>query len=163
MCFSPFPNIGVGRNFIAMFHLDVSIFLYVLKVEFGPYILNISVMFVLMNTSLVYSTENDLSKNVMQVDTVRPSLFLQVAFATNNSQHLAAVLRFLSDLTPGFKETSDYSRYHHILTEMNSCASAWDCRELVVVPIEQQIRTTFRNLLAFHKMETFDVVINILR
>ena len=60
----------------------------------------------------------------MQVDTVRPSLFLQAAFATNDTQHLAAVLRFLSDLTPGFKNTSDYSRYHHILTEMSSGASA---------------------------------------
>lgn len=58
------------------------------------------------------------------VDTVRPALFLQAAFATNDSQHLSAVLRFLSDSTPGFKDTSDYSRYHHILTEMNSCASA---------------------------------------
>ncbi|XP_022934291.1 uncharacterized protein LOC111441498 isoform X1 [Cucurbita moschata] len=59
-----------------------------------------------------------------KVDTVRPSLFLQAAFATNDTQHLAAVLRFLSDLTPGFKNTSDYSRYHHILTEMSSGASA---------------------------------------
>ena len=61
---------------------------------------------------------------MMQVDTVRPALFLQAAFATNDPQLLSAVLRFLSDLTPGIKHTSDYIRYHQILTEMNSCASA---------------------------------------
>ncbi|XP_004136556.1 uncharacterized protein LOC101218836 [Cucumis sativus] len=59
-----------------------------------------------------------------KVDTVRPALFLQAAFATNDPQLLSAVLRFLSDLTPGIKHTSDYIRYHQILTEMNSCASA---------------------------------------
>lgn len=53
-----------------------------------------------------------------KVITVRPLLFLEVALASNNSQQLAAVLRFFSDFTPGFKNTSEYNRFHRILTEM---------------------------------------------
>ncbi|XP_020104454.1 uncharacterized protein C18orf8 isoform X3 [Ananas comosus] len=45
-----------------------------------------------------------------KVITVRPALFLEAAFAANNSQHLAAVLRFFSDFTPSFKTTSEYDR-----------------------------------------------------
>lgn len=55
----------------------------------------------------------------MQVITVQPSLFLEAAVAANNSQHLAAVLRFFSDFTPSFKLTSDYNRYHTMLIEMS--------------------------------------------
>lgn len=53
-----------------------------------------------------------------KVVTVRPSLFLEAAIANNNPLHLAAVLRFFSDFTPSFKSTSDFNRYHQILTEM---------------------------------------------
>ncbi|KAI4300661.1 hypothetical protein L6164_034012 [Bauhinia variegata] len=55
-----------------------------------------------------------------KVDTVRPSLFLEAAFVTNDSQHLAAVLRFFSDFLPGFRHTTEYNRYYHMLNEMNS-------------------------------------------
>ncbi|KAF6149342.1 hypothetical protein GIB67_016880 [Kingdonia uniflora] len=55
-----------------------------------------------------------------KVNTIRPSLFLEAAFASNDSQHLAAVLRFFSDFLPGFKNTSDHSTYCHYLNEMNS-------------------------------------------
>lgn len=59
-----------------------------------------------------------------QVSTVRPSLFLEAALASNDSQNLAAVLRFFLDFTPGFRTTSDYSTYCRILKEMNSTVSA---------------------------------------
>ncbi|CAJ1907681.1 unnamed protein product [Sphenostylis stenocarpa] len=55
-----------------------------------------------------------------RVDTIRPSLFLEAAFVSNDSQHLAAVLRFFADFLPGFKNTSDHNRYCRILNEMNS-------------------------------------------
>ncbi|XP_027349892.1 regulator of MON1-CCZ1 complex isoform X2 [Abrus precatorius] len=55
-----------------------------------------------------------------RVDTIRPSLFLEAAFVSNDSQHLAAVLRFFTDFLPGFKNTSEYNRYYRILNEMNS-------------------------------------------
>ncbi|KAH7511104.1 hypothetical protein JRO89_XSUnG0223700 [Xanthoceras sorbifolium] len=55
-----------------------------------------------------------------KVTTVRPSLFLEAAFASNDSQHLAAVLRFFSDFIPDFHNTSDFSSYHRLLNEMNS-------------------------------------------
>ncbi|KAK7396320.1 hypothetical protein VNO78_17239 [Psophocarpus tetragonolobus] len=55
-----------------------------------------------------------------KVDTIRPSLFLEAAFVSNDSQHLAAVLRFFTDFLPGFKNTSDHNRYCRILNEMNS-------------------------------------------
>lgn len=55
----------------------------------------------------------------MQVITVRSSLFLEAALATREAQNLAAVLRFFSDFLPGFKETSDCSRYQRILVEMS--------------------------------------------
>lgn len=53
-----------------------------------------------------------------KVITVRPSLFLEAALAANNSQHLAAIMRFFCDFTPGFKSTSEHERYYRILTEM---------------------------------------------
>lgn len=59
-----------------------------------------------------------------KVYTVRPSLFLDAAFASNNSQHLAAVLRFFSDFIPGFQNTSDHNTYYRILSEMNSSIAA---------------------------------------
>lgn len=59
-----------------------------------------------------------------QVITVRPSLFLEAALASNDSQNLAAVLRFFSDFAPGFRTTSDHSTYHRILKEMNSTVAA---------------------------------------
>ena len=57
--------------------------------------------------------------------TVRPSLFLEAALASNDSQVLAAVLRFFSDFTPGFKTTSDCRTYNRILNEMNSAVAVW--------------------------------------
>lgn len=54
-----------------------------------------------------------------KVTTIRPSLFLEAAFTSNDSQHLAAVLRFFSDFVPGFKNTTDHSMYCRILTEMS--------------------------------------------
>ncbi|KAJ0988454.1 hypothetical protein J5N97_006810 [Dioscorea zingiberensis] len=54
-----------------------------------------------------------------KVITVRPSLFLEAALVTRDTQNLAAVLRFFSDFLPGFKETSDCSRYQRILVEMS--------------------------------------------
>ncbi|XP_058108514.1 uncharacterized protein LOC131251670 [Magnolia sinica] len=54
-----------------------------------------------------------------KVNTVRPSLFLEAAFAANDSQHLAAVLRFFADFIPGFKNTSDHSTYCRVLDEMS--------------------------------------------
>ncbi|KAE8679417.1 putative Ribosomal protein S9 [Hibiscus syriacus] len=55
-----------------------------------------------------------------KVTTIRPSLFLEAATSSNDSQHLAAVLRFFSDSIPGFRSTSDFFTYYHILNEMNS-------------------------------------------
>ncbi|GLT38636.1 hypothetical protein SLA2020_128690 [Shorea laevis] len=54
-----------------------------------------------------------------KVTGVRPSLFLEAAFASNDSQHLAAVLRFFSDFIPGFQNTTDFCAYHRVLGEMN--------------------------------------------
>lgn len=59
-----------------------------------------------------------------KVNTIRPSLFLEAAFASNDLQHLAAVLRFFSDFIPGFRNTSDHNTYHRILNEMNSSITA---------------------------------------
>ncbi|KDP34476.1 hypothetical protein JCGZ_12759 [Jatropha curcas] len=55
-----------------------------------------------------------------KVSTVRPSLFLEAALTSNDSQLLAAVLRFFSDFIPGFGNTSDHHKYYRILNEMNS-------------------------------------------
>ncbi|GMI84799.1 hypothetical protein like AT3G12010 [Hibiscus trionum] len=55
-----------------------------------------------------------------KVTTIRPSIFLEAAMASNDSQHLAAVLRFFSDFIPGFRSTSDFFTFYHILNEMNS-------------------------------------------
>lgn len=59
-----------------------------------------------------------------KVTTVRPSLFLEAAFASTDPQHLAAVLRFFSDFIPGFKNTADHNAYCRILSEMNSSITA---------------------------------------
>uniref|UniRef100_F6HLH1 Uncharacterized protein n=1 Tax=Vitis vinifera TaxID=29760 RepID=F6HLH1_VITVI len=59
-----------------------------------------------------------------KVTTVRPSLFLEAAFASTDPQHLAAVLRFFSDFIPGFKNTADHIAYCRILNEMNSSITA---------------------------------------
>lgn len=55
-----------------------------------------------------------------QVTSVRSSLFLEAAFASNDMQHLAAILRVLSELIPGFKETSEYYTFHGLLNETSS-------------------------------------------
>ncbi|KAF7818929.1 regulator of MON1-CCZ1 complex [Senna tora] len=55
-----------------------------------------------------------------RVDTIRPSLFLEAAFVSKDPQHLAAVLRFLSDFLPGFRNTSEHNRYYRILNEISS-------------------------------------------
>ncbi|XP_065855203.1 uncharacterized protein [Euphorbia lathyris] len=54
-----------------------------------------------------------------KVATVRPSLFLEAASASSDSQHLAAVLRFFSDFIPGFVNTLDHQTYYSFLNEMN--------------------------------------------
>ncbi|GFZ20916.1 hypothetical protein Acr_29g0000780 [Actinidia rufa] len=59
-----------------------------------------------------------------KVNSVRPSLFLEAAYASNDPQHVAAVLRFFSDFIPGFKSTSDHNSYCRILAEMNSSIAA---------------------------------------
>ncbi|KAH6812799.1 C18orf8 [Perilla frutescens var. frutescens] len=55
-----------------------------------------------------------------KVNTVRPSLFLEAAYASKDPQHLAAVLRFFSDFIPGFKSTPDHQTYHHFVAELNA-------------------------------------------
>ncbi|KAF7148438.1 hypothetical protein RHSIM_Rhsim03G0003600 [Rhododendron simsii] len=59
-----------------------------------------------------------------KVNSVRPSLFLEAAYASNDSQHLAAVLRFFSDFIPEFKSTPDHNSYSRVLAEMNSSVAA---------------------------------------
>lgn len=59
-----------------------------------------------------------------KVNTVQPSMFLESAYASNESQHLAAILRFFSDFIPGFKSSSENNSYTHILGEMNSSINA---------------------------------------
>lgn len=55
-----------------------------------------------------------------KVVTIRPSLFLESARASNDSQRLATVLRFFTDFIPGFRSTSDHATYCQILSQMNS-------------------------------------------
>ncbi|XP_006407381.2 regulator of MON1-CCZ1 complex [Eutrema salsugineum] len=55
-----------------------------------------------------------------KVTSVRSSLFLEAAFASNDLQHLAAILRVLSELIPGFKETSEYYTFYGLLNETGS-------------------------------------------
>ncbi|KAL8456279.1 hypothetical protein ACS0TY_034476 [Phlomoides rotata] len=55
-----------------------------------------------------------------KVNTVRPSLFLEAAYASKDPQHLAAVLRFFSDFIPGFSSSSDHHMYRRIAAEMAS-------------------------------------------
>ncbi|XP_026425129.1 regulator of MON1-CCZ1 complex-like isoform X3 [Papaver somniferum] len=67
--------------------------------------------------SLRYARKN-------KVISIRPSVFLEAAVSSNNSQHLAAVLRFFMDSNPTFKNTTDYSMYRRILNEMSAVAAA---------------------------------------
>ncbi|CAN6459495.1 unnamed protein product [Victoria cruziana] len=55
-----------------------------------------------------------------KVYTVRPSLFLEAAVASNKPEHLASILRFFMDFKPDFKHTSDYNTFSNILNEMSS-------------------------------------------
>lgn len=55
-----------------------------------------------------------------KVNTVRPSLFLEAAYASNDPQHLAAVLRFFRDFIPGFGTSSEHSTYIRALADMPS-------------------------------------------
>ncbi|XP_030457858.1 uncharacterized protein LOC115678616 [Syzygium oleosum] len=57
-----------------------------------------------------------------KVTTIRPSMFLEAAFASSDSQHLAAVLRFFSDYIPGFRSSPDHNTYYHLLNEMSMAA-----------------------------------------
>ncbi|PQQ01457.1 uncharacterized protein Pyn_39252 [Prunus yedoensis var. nudiflora] len=59
-----------------------------------------------------------------KVSTIRPSLFLESAFTSNDLQHLAAVLRFFSDFIPGFRDTSDHDKYYRFLNERNTSIAA---------------------------------------
>lgn len=59
-----------------------------------------------------------------KVYTVRPSLFLEAAYASNDSQQLAAVLRFFSDFFPGFRNTPDHNSYCSVLAGMGSSIAA---------------------------------------
>ncbi|KAI4341284.1 hypothetical protein MLD38_026024 [Melastoma candidum] len=59
-----------------------------------------------------------------KVTNVRPALFLEVAFASNNVERLATVLRFFSDFIPGFLSSTDHNTYSQILSEMNAAAAA---------------------------------------
>ncbi|GAB2233095.1 hypothetical protein Droror1_Dr00002310 [Drosera rotundifolia] len=59
-----------------------------------------------------------------KVTGIRPSLFLEAAYSSNNPQHLVAVLRFFSDFTPGFKSTSDYAAYCRILSDTSTSIAA---------------------------------------
>ena len=75
---------------------------------------------------------------IVQVVTVRPSLFLEAAVSSNDSQLLAAVLRFFSDFTPGFKNTTDCHGYCRILKEMNSDVAVWMSTWYPLVTLERQ-------------------------
>ncbi|KAL8217092.1 hypothetical protein R6Q57_023929 [Mikania cordata] len=59
-----------------------------------------------------------------KVNTVRPSLFLEAAYASNDPQHLAAVLRFFRDFIPGFATTSEHSTYIRALADMTPSITA---------------------------------------
>ncbi|KAI3926945.1 hypothetical protein MKX01_032860 [Papaver californicum] len=59
-----------------------------------------------------------------KVISIRPSMFLESAVSSSNSQHLAAVLRFFVDSNPTFKNTTEYSMYQRILNGMSSAAAA---------------------------------------
>uniref|UniRef100_M4F141 Uncharacterized protein n=1 Tax=Brassica campestris TaxID=3711 RepID=M4F141_BRACM len=58
---------------------------------------------------LIEDTVNKNEEHIWKyVTSVQSSLFLEAAFASNDMQHLAAMLRVLSELIPGFKETTEY-------------------------------------------------------
>jgi len=59
-----------------------------------------------------------------KVTTVRPSLFLEAAYASNDPQHLAAVLRFFRDFIPGFATTSEHSTFIRALADMTPSVTA---------------------------------------
>lgn len=74
---------------------------------------------------IIFLTKRNAGTSDFQVVTVQPSLFLEAAYASNDSQHLASVLRFFSDFMPGFKNTSDHVTYGEILRQMNApCVGA---------------------------------------
>lgn len=68
--------------------------------------------------------DSDIKVDVIQVNTVQPSLFLEAAYASNDSQHLAAVLRFFSDFIPRFKSTTDHQTFSRYLAEMSTMITA---------------------------------------
>lgn len=55
-----------------------------------------------------------------KVESVRPLVFLEAASSSNDSQLLAAVLRFFSDFIPGFSNASEHGTYCRILSEMKT-------------------------------------------
>ncbi|KAJ9554827.1 hypothetical protein OSB04_009441 [Centaurea solstitialis] len=55
-----------------------------------------------------------------KVNSVRPALFLEAAYASNDPQRLAAVLRFFRDFIPGFGTTSEHGTYIRALADMDS-------------------------------------------
>ncbi|CDP10177.1 unnamed protein product [Coffea canephora] len=55
-----------------------------------------------------------------KVTSVRPSLFLEAAYSSNDPRQLAAVLRFFCDFIPGFKNTSDHHTFNRVLAEMST-------------------------------------------
>lgn len=59
-----------------------------------------------------------------KVHSISPSLFLEAAVLTKDSQKLASVLRFCTDFVPNFEPTSDYSTFSGIINEMNNVAAA---------------------------------------
>ncbi|XP_057836704.2 uncharacterized protein LOC131046892 isoform X2 [Cryptomeria japonica] len=59
-----------------------------------------------------------------KVHSISPSLFLEAAVLTKDSQKLASVLRFCTDFVPNFAQTSDYSTFSGIINEMNNAAAA---------------------------------------
>ncbi|KAL9258990.1 Regulator of MON1-CCZ1 complex-like protein [Drosera capensis] len=61
---------------------------------------------------------------LQKVTAIRPSLFLEAAYSSNDPQHLAAVLRFLSDFIPSFKSTSDYAVYCRVLSDTTTSIAA---------------------------------------
>ncbi|KAG2305806.1 hypothetical protein Bca52824_025554 [Brassica carinata] len=61
-----------------------------------------------------------------KVKIVATSLFLEATFASNDMQHLAAMLRVLSELIPGFKETTEYYIFYGLLNETSSSVAICD-------------------------------------
>ncbi|CAM8890122.1 unnamed protein product [Rhodiola kirilowii] len=79
-------------------------------------------MFLLRN-SFIDPGSRDGGRITKYVNSVRPSMFLEAAFSSNNSQHLAAILRFFSDFSPDFRSSAEYNTYCRFLNGMNSSIS----------------------------------------